>query len=102
MLQVQESSAHFPTVSSKSYGSLDFQPEIRNREGLPSARCGPHPPIANANVGITLSPEPQPFTPALRNSPSDSSTSLSIGCPLIINALMPLHYIVGFENLKYG
>lgn len=67
--------------------------------------CSPHGaplPTAKQAWGSPPAPGPRPLAPALRNSPSDSSTSLSFGCPLIINALMPLHYIVGFENLKYG
>lgn len=62
----------------------------------------PPPPLGKQTRSSSSAPRPQPLAPAWCNSPSDSSTALSIGCPLIINALMPLHYIVGFENLKYG
>ena len=77
------------------------QPEIRSRAGLPSAQHAP-PPTAKANLGIA----PNPWTSARRRrlaqQPQQFLHLPSIGCPLIINALMPLHYIVGFENLKYG
>ena len=71
-------------------------------EQVSPLRSTPPPPTAKANLGIA----PNPWTSARRRrlaqQPQQFLHLPSIGCPLIINALMPLHYIVGFENLKYG